>query len=223
MGEQKSNLFRGAKVLVLDDSPTILAIITRLGEMQGAQVVTTKDPTEVESLLQTHLPDFLILDQMVDDTTGLEIIKKLRAQEAFDDLPIVLLTASEEPELALEAIIAGADDFIEKTNFQKVLFPKMLSMVRLREKNKKLIQLKQLHAIHSVIATVKHEYGNLLFKLRGQLARLQKGHLEPASAEALSKALENVKEQAVILKKLNEVQEVNLTDYAPGIKMLKVK
>lgn len=223
MNDIKKNIFSGVKVLVIDDSDVILAIIAKMGQMRGAQVITSKLPSEVDDLLKTHQPDFLILDQMFADTTGTEIVTRLRKNPDYDDIPIVLLTASEDPELALHAIYVGADDFIDKANFQKVLFPKMLAMVRLREKNRKIIQLKELKAIHAVIGTVKHEFGNLLSKINFYLMRLQKSSLGNEDLGSVSKVASIVKEQGDLLKKLNDIDKPEMEPYSDKAQVLKVK
>lgn len=99
------------KILVADDDPAILEVLTLYLEEVGYEVETTDDGLTLRSLGQ-NLPDLLLLDIWMSGWHGRDICRFLKSQEATKALPIILFSANRETQqIAKEA---GADDFIIK-------------------------------------------------------------------------------------------------------------
>jgi DNA-binding response OmpR family regulator len=102
---------RQKEILIADDDPAILEVLTLFLEEVGYEVETTHDWL-TQRTFEHGYPDVLLLDIWMSGWNGRDICRFLKSQEATKRLPIVLFSASRETEqIAREA---GADDFITK-------------------------------------------------------------------------------------------------------------
>ncbi len=103
------------RIILVDDHTLFRKGLAELLESQGAVSVSaiTGDPAEVESLLNEHAPDVLILDLNIGGTDGIQVMQQLRA-EGFD-LPVLILTVSEAEEDMARALRNGANGYLLKS------------------------------------------------------------------------------------------------------------
>ncbi len=99
-----------ANVLVVDDDPAVLEILTAYLLAEGHQVQTASDGVEGERLLGAA--DLAILDWMLPGATGLDLTRTVR--ERYPQLPVLLLTARSEEEDRVRGLRTGADDYVVK-------------------------------------------------------------------------------------------------------------
>jgi len=96
-------------VLVVDDHPKVLRFIEIDLKLRGFEVVTTTSGSEALELIKSAKPDIMLLDIIMPDMDGLEVLKKLRH---FTQLPVIAFSAS--PANYHDAMRLGANDFIPK-------------------------------------------------------------------------------------------------------------
>lgn len=121
---------KGKKVLVADDENDILEIINYNLTREGYEVFTAKDGNEaLEKARQIH-PDLVILDIMMPYKTGVEVCRILRANESFDDVLIIFLTALSDETSQVKGLESGADDYINKPISPKVLVSRVNAIFR---------------------------------------------------------------------------------------------
>src|SRR5436305_14833185 len=102
---------RKKRILIADDDPAILDMLTLFLEDSGYEVETTTDGSNLRSFPQ-GFPDLLLLDIWMSGWNGRDICLHLKSQEATKHLPILLVSANRETKtIAREA---GADDFVVK-------------------------------------------------------------------------------------------------------------
>jgi two-component system KDP operon response regulator KdpE len=100
-----------AKVLVVDDDPSLLKAM-RIGlTARGDEVVTAHSGAEALSQVALAGPDLVILDLGLPDTDGVEVCRRIRE---FSEVPIVVLSAYGDERRKVEALDSGADDFVTK-------------------------------------------------------------------------------------------------------------
>lgn len=104
------------KVLVVDDSQLNLAIAKRyLATVSGiTDILLCSEPNETKSLIDENEVDILILDIIMPEITGLDILALLRADSVYDDLLIIMLTSLEDLESYQNCFDLGAFDYINK-------------------------------------------------------------------------------------------------------------
>jgi two-component system chemotaxis response regulator CheY len=116
----EENMFPSANVLVVDDDPAILRLLTHLLEQTGHRVRTAIDGNQCLQMILQDCPDVLISDWMMPGLDGLELCRRVRQLHQRKVLPhytyILLLTAKSGKKAFIEGLEAGADDFIEKSS-----------------------------------------------------------------------------------------------------------
>jgi DNA-binding response OmpR family regulator len=102
-----------AKVLVVDDEPTILEIVGRYMERAGFETYSAADGFEALRLADEHHPDLVVLDLMLPGIDGIEVMRQLRERPG-KPLAVILLTARGEESDRLVGLRRGADDYVVK-------------------------------------------------------------------------------------------------------------
>jgi len=121
---------KGKKILVADDENDILEIINYNLTREGYEVYTAKDGNEaLDKARQIH-PDLVILDIMMPYKTGVEVCRILRANDVFDDMLIIFLTALNDETSQVKGLESGADDYISKPISPKVLVSRVNAVFR---------------------------------------------------------------------------------------------
>jgi two-component system alkaline phosphatase synthesis response regulator PhoP len=143
---------RKKKVLVADDEPDILEIISYNLTNEGYEIFTAKDGDEALAKAQAVKPDLIILDIMMPKKSGTEVCGILRAQAGFHDTLIIFLTALSDEASQVKGLELGADDYINKPISPKVLTSRVNAIFRrLKTETGKVI-----HVGNIVIDPVKY-------------------------------------------------------------------
>ena len=101
-----------ATILVVDDDPGIRELLASTLAFAGYRVVLAGDATGALAALRNDRPDAVLLDVMLPDTDGLDVLRLVRSQG--DDTPILFLTARDAPEDRVAGLTSGADDYVTK-------------------------------------------------------------------------------------------------------------
>jgi two-component system cell cycle response regulator len=102
------------RVLAVDDSLINLRLLEAILGREGFQVVSTSRGSEVLDLALEHLPDLILLDVMMPEVDGLEVLGRLKAHRQTQNLPVLMVTARTRGEDVRRALEAGAFDYIKK-------------------------------------------------------------------------------------------------------------
>lgn len=102
------------KVMIVDDDPAVLAVLSELLETWGLEVTSLPKSEQFWDVLTATNPDLLILDLNMPTFHGLDLCRVVRQDWNWKDLPILVVTASTEAIVIQQAFAAGADDFITK-------------------------------------------------------------------------------------------------------------
>ncbi|HCF63996.1 MAG TPA: response regulator transcription factor [Ferruginibacter sp.] len=118
------------KILIADDEPDILEIISFNLRKDGYDVMTAKNGAEALEIARSYQPDLIILDAMMPMKNGFEVCQQLRLQPEFQHTLIIFLTALGDDNSEIRGLEAGADDFLTKPVSPKVLLSKVQSLFR---------------------------------------------------------------------------------------------
>ena len=116
---------KGRTILIADDEPDILEIISYNLSAEGYDVVTAKNGNEAVELAKIHKPDMIILDAMMPGKTGFEVCKILRILPVFENTIILFLTALNDDSMEIKGLETGGDDYITKPISPKVLISRV--------------------------------------------------------------------------------------------------
>jgi CheY-like chemotaxis protein len=100
---------RSASVLVIDDQPFFTNMLRGALEQQGFRVLVANSGADGLASAKKHLPDAILLDIEMPVMDGFAVCEQLRKDEAVKQIPIVVLTATNNPKLNERAFKAGAD------------------------------------------------------------------------------------------------------------------
>ncbi len=129
------------KILLVDDEPDILEIISFNLEKVGYQVTTASNGLEALKQAKKTRPPLIILDVMMPELDGIETCERLRQEEQFQDTIIMFLTARGEDYSYVAAFDAGADDYVTKPIKPKVLLSKVKGLLRRLKKKETVKEL----------------------------------------------------------------------------------
>ena len=102
------------EIMVVDDSVSIRKVVSRLMEDQGWKAVTAKDGIDALEKLRDMKPDLIVLDIEMPRMNGYEFLGAVKAQSAYRDIPVAMLTSRTAAKHREKAISLGAKGFIVK-------------------------------------------------------------------------------------------------------------
>jgi DNA-binding response OmpR family regulator len=120
-------------IYIVDDEPDILELVELNLSRAGFLTETFERAESMLKALAQKVPDLLVLDLMLPDTDGMELCKKLRAEEKYRRLPIVMLTARVTTEDRIQGLDYGADDYITKPFSPSELIARIKAVLRRAE------------------------------------------------------------------------------------------
>ncbi len=169
------------KVLIVDDDRFNLDLLEQELTEQGYIIERASDGAEGLEKVESFGPDVILLDYMMPRMNGIEVVKRLKRDERYKSIPVVLLTAKGSQEDKVEGLDAGADDYVVKPFDAIELLARVRSMMRIRRMHDALEAWNQ----------------TLADKVRAQVNEIQlmsrlKRYLSPQVAEAILKSEEDM-------------------------------
>src|SRR5690606_37446451 len=120
------------RVLVVDDQPSNLRIISALLSRQGYTVHTAESGEEALQALGKQSADLLLLDMMMPGMDGFELLEEVRRHPDWSSLPVVFLTAAHDRDLLLRAFDSGAVDYVTKPFMPEELLARVQAHIGLK-------------------------------------------------------------------------------------------
>ncbi|HRP97051.1 MAG TPA: phosphate regulon transcriptional regulator PhoB [Rhodocyclaceae bacterium] len=121
-----------ANILLVEDEPAIQELIAVNLSRAGHNVVRVADAESAQRLVREALPDLILLDWMLPGLSGIELAKRLRADERTRVIPIIMLTARGEEQDKVTGLETGADDYITKPFSPRELVARIKAVLRRR-------------------------------------------------------------------------------------------
>ncbi|HEX2831544.1 MAG TPA: response regulator [Thermoanaerobaculia bacterium] len=106
-----------ARVLVVEDDPTQIAILRKVLGNAGYEVIVCTDASRFESILPEAMPDLLLMDIHLDlraDVSGFDLVRLLRQHEEFAHLPVIFVSGDRERDALVSGAMSGGDTFVTK-------------------------------------------------------------------------------------------------------------
>lgn len=128
----------GGSVLIVDDNVQNLELLQAYLEELTVDTFTAYDGAEAMESIRRNPPDLILLDIMMPKMSGFEVCKKLKADPATADIPIIMITALNETSDIERGVECGTDDFLTKPVNKLELLTRVKSLLRLRHLKNKL-------------------------------------------------------------------------------------
>lgn len=120
----------GAKLLLVEDDPALAELLEFRFQSEGYNVRSTSDGDDALMLANEDVPDLIILDWMIEGTTGIEVCRRLRRDKATAHVPIIMLTAREAEDDRVRGLDTGADDYLTKPFSPRELLARVAAVMR---------------------------------------------------------------------------------------------
>jgi len=119
-----------AKLILVEDDPALAELLEYRFENEGYDVRVTADGDEALVMVREDTPDLIILDWMVEGTSGIEVCRRLRRDKETAHVPIIMLTAREAEDDRIRGLETGADDYITKPFSPRELLARVSAVMR---------------------------------------------------------------------------------------------
>jgi two-component system, cell cycle response regulator len=121
-----------AKILVVDDIPANVKLLQARLNAEYYEVITASNGPEALLACKNNQIDLILLDVMMPGMDGFEVCTRLKSDPAMQHVPVVMVTALDQPEDRIRGLRAGADDFLTKPVNDMQLMSRVKSLVRLK-------------------------------------------------------------------------------------------
>ncbi len=167
------------RILVVDDDPTSLALLGEILDPRGYTVIFSTQGLEALNLAREGV-DLVLLDYQLPDLDGLEVCRRLKADPITAAIPVIFITANQDPEVEARGLEAGAVDFVTKPYPVEVLQARVNTHITIRD------ALEHLRQNHQRLRQAYVELENLAStdKLTGAWSRRR---LEEAAANEMER------------------------------------
>lgn len=192
---------RPARILVTEDDGPTASLIESLLDRLGYEVSVATNATEALRMVEEGpLPDVMLVDWMLPDSTGLEICRRIR--ERWDELalPILVVTAKTDAESISAAFAAGASDYITKPFMGAELRARVAAQLRVKQLveerariDEHLMEREKLSALGLLVSGVAHDLKNPLAGISGYAQLLSAEEEDPVKLDSLERILEEVR------------------------------
>jgi len=125
-------LSNNKRILIVDDSPDNLFLVQTILAEEGYEMSLATDGVAALEIVEETLPDLVLLDVMMPNMDGFEVTKRIRENPKLPFIPILLITAYDQPS-AVKGLDMGADDFIRKPVEVEELLARVRSLLRLKQ------------------------------------------------------------------------------------------
>ena len=136
--ESSDKGFTGASILLVEDDPQAVGVLEPILISKGYSVTVARDGMEGLEKVKTNAPDLILMDIDMPRMNGIEVCRNIKNDPATRLIPIIMLTGFGDLENKIEALQAGADEFLNKPYNSLELFTRLNSLLRMRYLNAQL-------------------------------------------------------------------------------------
>ncbi len=210
------------KILVVDDDETNAKMLCKRLEKREFETVMVTRGMDCVEYVETHDDiGLILLDIMMPDISGVEVLRSLREHYTAFELPIIMVTAKTEVVDVVQCLKAGANDYISKPVNIDVAVARVSTQLSLSNLYSEHLEMKGIEAVNSMIVTYNHEINNPLTIALGSIRKCQRDN----DFSALDKLEEQLNRITEIVRKIDRLTEEGIThdEYADGRKMVSLK
>lgn len=128
------------RILIVDDDPHAIEILTRMLSREGYACVSAASGAAALQTMQRQTVDVILLDVMMPEMDGLQVCERLRADESWRQIPVILLTAKDDIETRVRGMSLGVSEYLTKPINKRELFTRIAAQLHSRELNRRLAE-----------------------------------------------------------------------------------
>jgi DNA-binding response OmpR family regulator len=217
------------RLLVVDDNESNRDVLSRHLQRQGHTVTTAEDGNQALAMLQREGFDLVLLDIMMPEVDGYQVLEQMKSDPALNHLPVLLLSARDDLESVVRGIAMGAEDYLPKP-FNPVLLRARIGAC-LEKKRLRDQEIEYLQSVGEVTAAAAAiEAGDFAPKTLtsvaarpdelGQLARVFQEMTREIQAreQRLKEQVQQLRVEVDQARRVRQVAEITQTDYFQNLK-----
>jgi len=183
MGEREGP----ARVLIVDDNPTNLKLMSNLMERAGYHPLAAENGEQGVRFAARGRPDVILLDILMPGIDGFETCRRLKASDETKEIPVIFMTAVTQPDQKVRAFDLGAVDYITKPFQTEEVLARVRTQLALRRQMKLAAEKKKMESVLTLIGGIAHRFNNQLYVVKGNLDLMGE---EPALPDDLRRYLD---------------------------------
>jgi len=117
-------------ILIVEDEESIRSMLRYAFEIGQYAVIEAADASQAIQRLGDGLPDLIVMDWMMPQKSGIELIKQIRRNTSWQNIPVIMLTAKADEEHKVDALESGADDYVVKPFSPPELLARVKAILR---------------------------------------------------------------------------------------------
>jgi len=121
------------RILIVDDTPANVEILEMRLAAHGYEILTAGDGEEALKVISEQGPDLVLLDIMMPKIDGIEVCRRVKADDTLPFIPIILVTSKADPKDIVTGLEAGAEEYLTKPVEHTALVARVKSMLRIKE------------------------------------------------------------------------------------------
>src|SRR5258708_12485522 len=122
---------RAPQIMVVDDDQDTVAILARHLQREGFVPIEANSGAQCLKLVQENEVDVILLDLMMPDMDGFQVVRELRANPVTAEIPVIMITARDDLDARAEGMRLGVSDFLPKPVFRRHLPPPLPPQLQL--------------------------------------------------------------------------------------------
>ncbi len=209
------------KILLVDDDTVNNKILSSILVKRGFEVVSHLIGDGVVDLIASSGAEIVLLDVMLPDINGVEVLKLIRKKFEKTIVPVIMVTSNDAPEDIASALQLGANDYIAKPVHIEVAIARINTQLSVCDLFRENSRRQQHDAMNALIVAFNHEINNPLAIALGNLSL----GMSKNDMVAYKKAETAMLRIAELVRKINQItkgKEIELTEYARSTMMVKI-
>jgi DNA-binding response OmpR family regulator len=208
------------KIMIVDDDQINSRILSQRLTKRGFSVECVNSGKDCLESIQNDTPDLILLDIVMPEMDGLEVLESVRSVYSAIDIPIIMVTAKTDVEDVVTSLKSGASDYIQKPVNIDIAVARINSQLNAVRHYHEAMEKKEVEALNTLIATYNHEINNPLTIAYGLLRKAKKEQ----SLEYFDRIAEPLQRVASIVKEIERItSNTKITDLEITQKMYKIR
>ena len=203
------NFTDAASILVVEDDPAVRMLLADSLKAQGYKTITAKDGAQALKMTQERQIDLILLDMMLPDIGGLEVLETLKADPDLKTIPVIVVSAVDKMDGIIKAIELGADDYITKP-FNALFFKARISSSLAKKHSRDAVEAAN-KAKTEFVSVVSHELRTPMTAIKGYSDLLLAGTAGPLNDMQLTflqTIRNNVGRMAALIADLSDISRI---------------
>ena len=198
------------KILVVDDTPIDVLLLSRLLRQEGYAVLGAEDGTSGYNLAVAQQPDLILLDVMMPGQDGYGVCRSLKENELTENIPVIFVTARAETIDKVTGLNAGGVDYVTKPFQSTEVMARIRTHLRLKamheenlEHHRAILQLQRMASVTALTHGIAHDVNNLVEVVTGHIDMIKSNlHHDHKAHQYTDEALEASQRASDLAKEL---------------------